>query len=80
MMRTWKMLGLNSLLAALFAATPALGSNTSGPPTDAEKLEEIQKQLNELKNSLVDVKKTLADSRTDSSLAVSSAPRAIFCA
>ena len=69
MMRTWKMLGLNTLMAALFATTPGLGSSTSGPPSEAEKLEEIQKQLNELKNSLVDVKKTLADSRTDSSLA-----------
>jgi hypothetical protein len=68
MMRTWKMLGLNTLLAALFAATPALGSNTSGPLSDAEKLDEIQKQLNELKNSLAEVKKTLADGRTDASL------------
>jgi hypothetical protein len=68
MMRTWKMLGLNTLLAALFAATPGLGSNTSGPLSDAEKLDELQKQLNELKNSLAEVKKTLGDIRTDANL------------
>jgi hypothetical protein len=80
MMRTWKMLGLKTLLAALFAATPGLGSSTSGPPSDTEKLEEIQKQLNELKNSLAEVKKSLTglgilderikDVRTDSNVAV----------
>jgi hypothetical protein len=70
MMRTWKMLGLKTVLAALFAATPGLAANTSGPPTDAEKLDEIQKQLNELKKSLADVQKTLAESRMDSTLGV----------
>lgn len=60
MIRTWKMLGLQTFLAALFAAPPAFSSNTSGPPTDGERLEEIQKQLNELKTALTEVKKTLA--------------------
>lgn len=60
MMRTWKMLGLETFLAALFAATPALASNTSGPPSDAEKLDEIQKQLNALRGALNDIKNNLA--------------------
>lgn len=68
MMRSWKMLGLNTFLAALFAATPGLSGSTSGPPSDAEKLDEIQKQLNELKNALAEFRKTLADARTDSNL------------
>jgi hypothetical protein len=59
MLRTWKMLGLKTLLATLFAAAPALASGTSGPPTEAEKLDEIQKQLNGLRNSFAEVKKTL---------------------
>lgn len=59
MLRTWKMLGLKTLLAAVFAAAPVLGSNTSGPPSDAEKLEEIQKQLNGVRTSVAEVKKTL---------------------
>src|SRR5437764_1110703 len=49
MMRTWKMLGLNTLLAALFAASPGFARDTSALSSDAEKLEGIQKQLNELK-------------------------------
>jgi hypothetical protein len=59
MLRTWKMLGLKTLLAALFTAAPALGSNTSGPPSDTEKLDEIQKQLNGLRTAVAEVKKTL---------------------
>jgi DNA-binding transcriptional MerR regulator len=59
MLRTWKMLGLETLLAALFTAAPALASNTAGPPSDSEKLDEIQKQLNGLRTSVADIKKTL---------------------
>lgn len=69
MMRTWKMLGLNTLLAGLFATAPGLASSPSGPANDANQLEIIQKQLDELKNALADVKKTLAEARTDSNLA-----------
>ncbi|HLJ96340.1 MAG TPA: hypothetical protein VKU02_24415 [Gemmataceae bacterium] len=68
MMRTWKRLGLNAFLAALFAATPAPGSTTAGPPSDSEKLEEIQRQLNEVKTALAEIKKTLTENRTDSNL------------
>jgi DNA-binding transcriptional MerR regulator len=59
MLRTWKMVGLETLLAVLFAAAPALGSGTSGPPSDSDKLDEIQKQLNSLKLSLAEVRKTV---------------------
>jgi uncharacterized phage infection (PIP) family protein YhgE len=59
MMRTWQILGLKTLLAALFAATPGLSSETSGPPSDAERLTDIQKQLNALQSSLAEVKKGL---------------------
>lgn len=69
MTRTWKMLGLKILLAALFAATPGLASNTSGPLTEAEKLDEIQRQLNELKKSLSSLEERIKDVRTDSNVA-----------
>jgi hypothetical protein len=59
MMRTWQILGLKTLLAALFAATPASSAETSGPPSEADRLTEIQKQLNALQNSLTEVKKDL---------------------
>jgi hypothetical protein len=68
MMRTWKMLGLKAILAALFAAAPGLASNTSGPPSEAEKLDAIQKQLNELKTALANLDEKLKDMRTDSNL------------
>jgi hypothetical protein len=68
MMRTWKILGLKAILAALFAASPGLASKTSGPPSEAEKLDAIQKQLNELKTSLASLDEKLKDIRTDSNL------------
>ena len=48
MMRTWKILGLNALLAGLFAVTPAPASNASGPASDAEKIAQIQTQLKDV--------------------------------
>jgi FlxA-like protein len=72
MMRTWQMLGLKTLLAALFTATPGMSSETSGPPTEAERLTEIQRQLNAMQNSLTEVKKglsTLEEIKTETSLA-----------
>jgi hypothetical protein len=60
MMRIWKMIGLKMLiLAALLGAAPALGSSAFGAQGDAEKPEDIQKQLTALKNSLAEVKKAL---------------------
>jgi hypothetical protein len=75
MMRTWQMLGLKTVLAALFAATPALSSETSGPPSDPEKLTEIQKQLNALQKSLTEIKKGLDDIRAEKTLAAQSVQR-----
>ena len=46
MMRTWQILGLKTVLAALCAATPGSSAETSGPPSDSDRLTEIQKQLN----------------------------------
>ena len=72
MMRTWQMLGLKTLLAALFTATPGMSSETSGPPTDAERLTQIQQQLNDLQKSLTEVKKglsTLEEIKTETGLA-----------
>jgi hypothetical protein len=66
MMRTWKLLGLQTLLAALFAAAPSLGSNPSGAAADVEKLQEIQKQLEDLKRSVIALEERIKDVRTES--------------
>ncbi len=77
MMRTWKMLGLNALLAATLAASPGLAID---PQVDADKLAAINKQLEELKKSLGEVEKSVAtlsavkkgieDARAESATAV----------
>jgi hypothetical protein len=77
MMRTWKMLGLNAMLAGLFAATPALASNASGSASDAEKFEQIQKQLQELKSALADVKKAVDGLNAESNLGAQNVQRQI---
>ena len=58
MMRTWKMIGLQTLLAGILTTGPAL-AETSGPPTDSEKLADIQKQLDGMKRSLEELRKSL---------------------
>jgi hypothetical protein len=58
MMRTWKLIGLHTLLAGMMTAGPAL-AETSGPPSDSEKLTEVQKQLDEMKRSLTDLQKAV---------------------
>jgi hypothetical protein len=77
MMRTWQMLGLKTLLAALFAAAPALSSETSGPPSDTEKFTEIQKQLNGLQKSLTEIKKGLEDVKAEKTLSAENVQRQI---
>ena len=63
MMRTWKMLGLNTLLAASLAAAPGLGSSSS---SDADKLQEIQTQLKELKKAVTGLEDRIKEARSDS--------------
>jgi hypothetical protein len=77
MMRTWQMLGLKTVLAALFAAAPASSAETSGPPSDPEKLTEIQKQLNNLQSSLTEIKKALEDVKAERTLSAQNIQRQI---
>jgi hypothetical protein len=59
MTRTWRLLGLNTLLATMLTtAAPTVA--VAAPPTDADKLDAIQKQVDDLKASLADIKKSLA--------------------
>ena len=53
MMRTWKMIGLRTLLAALLTAAPAAAQNTS------EMLDDMHRQLSELKKTLEGVRDSL---------------------
>jgi hypothetical protein len=88
MMRTWKMLGVKTVLAALLVTTFGLaGTKTEGPPDDSKKLDEIQKQLDEIKKTLAEVNKKLAaldkveqklsDLQTGPDLAVQNALRSV---
>ncbi len=61
MMRTWKRLGLQAVLAALLTATPNLAAGTEGELTDSQRLVEIQKQLNEVKTTLQTIKEKVED-------------------
>jgi hypothetical protein len=58
MMRTWKLLGLNTVLATMLTVSPQAAGATA-PPAEADKLDAIQKQVDELKTSLADIKKSL---------------------
>jgi FlxA-like protein len=72
MMRAWKSVGLRTILAALLAAAPSVAKETSGPPTDSEKIENLQKQLNAVKKTLDQIKAavdTLPDAQADAKAA-----------
>ncbi|HEV3085040.1 MAG TPA: hypothetical protein VGY66_35095 [Gemmataceae bacterium] len=58
MTRTWKLIGLNTLLAAMLAAAPVLADDAS---KSTDKPDELQKQLRELKTSLAEVKTSVAE-------------------
>ena len=55
MTRTWKLIGLNALLAAMLAAAPALADDAS---KSTDKPDEVQKQLRDIKTDI----KTLRES------------------
>ena len=55
MTRTWKLIGLNALLAAMLAAAPALAADAS---KSTDKPDEVQKQLRDIKTDI----KTLRES------------------
>src|SRR5262245_23116228 len=58
------------LCGGLFAL-PAFAGPTEGPPTDSERIEDIQKQLNELKKSVEAIQRTLQElknNQTESNL------------
>jgi len=77
MKRTWKMLGVNTLLAALLTAGPspgqAKGPGSDGqksdgipkPTSESKKLDDIQSQLEELKKEVKKAGAALADIRRD---------------
>lgn len=54
MTRNWKMLGLQALLATALTVQTGF-ADTSGPPTDSEKLDSQQKQLREIQKKLEDL-------------------------
>ena len=56
MTRTWKLIRLHALLAALLAATPTLADDTS---KNTDKPDPVQKQLNELKEMVAEAKRDL---------------------
>jgi hypothetical protein len=58
MMQTWKLLGLNAVVAVTLAAGPSRAVGQT-PPTNSEKLDAIQKQLDEMKKSLTGMHKSL---------------------
>jgi hypothetical protein len=51
MTRNWKMLGLQALLATALTVQTGF-ADTSGPPSDSEKLDSQQKQINQVKKKL----------------------------
>jgi archaellum component FlaC len=61
MMRTWKLIGLNALLAAMLAAAPALAED---PPKNTDKPEELQKQLKGLRESVDKMNEVLESMKT----------------
>ena len=56
MTRTWKLIRLHALLAALLDATPTLADDTS---KNTDKPDPVQKQLNELKEMVAEAKRDL---------------------
>jgi hypothetical protein len=58
MMRMWKMIGANTLVVVLIAASPAL-AGTDGPPSTEKRLDDIQKQLNAITKALSEINKAL---------------------
>jgi len=62
MTRTWKLIRLHALLAALLAATPTLADDTS---KNTDKPDPVQKQLNELKEMVAEAKRQLQDDIKD---------------
>jgi hypothetical protein len=74
MIRTWRLIGLNTLAAVLVTAGPSLADPTTPPSESSKKLDEIQRQLDELSRNSRDTAKTLAaieqDLRTERSQSV----------
>jgi hypothetical protein len=68
MMHMWQILGLKAVLAGLFAATPALASNVSGPASEADKLTQINQQLIKMTAALTDIKKAVDGLKAESNL------------
>jgi hypothetical protein len=66
MWRTWKLLSLHAIFAASLASSPAFAQATKsdGQSTDQTKLTDAQK-LEEVIKQLTDLKKTVADLRSD---------------
>jgi hypothetical protein len=66
MTRTWKLIGINTLLAALLTSSPSPGQNgarSDGPAqkvSESKKLDDIQNQLDELKKELKKANAALA--------------------
>jgi septal ring factor EnvC (AmiA/AmiB activator) len=60
MMRTWKLVGLKTLVVVLIAAGPAVAGGGSDAPASTEKrLDDIQKQLNTITKALSEINKAL---------------------
>jgi hypothetical protein len=85
MKRTWKLLAMNTLVAALVISPPSLGhlagsssdvnSDVQKPTSESKKLDEIQRQLDDLKKdvknaatALAAIGQDLKDHRTDEAL------------
>ena len=66
MSRTWKLLSLHAILAASLASSPvfAQATKTDGQSTDQTKLTDAEK-LTDIMNQLKELKKTVADLRSD---------------
>jgi hypothetical protein len=59
MIRSWKTLGWNAFLAALFVAHPALAEEKKEAPTETQRLEEFLRQLRELRTTVAEMKQAL---------------------
>jgi hypothetical protein len=86
MIRSWRSLGLQALLAAALSAGPALAqadaTKTDAQKTDAQKIDDIQKVATELQKTLLGLQKSidglkadLGNLRTESQLNVQSAEK-----
>jgi hypothetical protein len=68
MIRSWKALGLQTILAAMFTAAPALAQDSAAADAQkasAQKIDEIQKQAVELQKTLASLQKAVDSIKTD---------------